>query len=518
MSNIRVDLSYAIADGSEVVFNAPCNCNEITGLKVYHSGGSKVFTFKDAHGNNLTGIGNLFSKGALVKAILDVTNGYAFLQNADTNAYLEERFDSKAPAGYGLGETVKWIYAPETLADYIHSGFYSWANGVSDAPFPAGSMIVVKRSDTYVYQLAFQDDVAAPTCALRKLTNTTWSEWVDCSPSAFAPAGFGLGVISSKSITSQAALDSAKTTGWYWYSVAGTSINGQAFNHAKVCVQAEGELHGVQMLYPVGSASPLIRRLYDGTYGEWECDNPPMNTNTEYRTTERINGAAVYKRRNSSGIIEYRLDGETTWKNYSGIVGARPASWLPTIAEIGAAPAGYGLGTTGKRVSTSDDLNDVYLCGFYSWDYAPANAPFANGVMLVLSYSSDRLVQVIWNTPGSHTPKYRIQYGGTWSSWKEVGGTLCEFDTGATNIADGVTWEYNGSASKFYIVTMQIGTTAYRHTFVVDWVAVNAASGKQIGYYSDAYGSKLNLVASIDGNKIKFRPGGGSIVHIRGYY
>ena len=30
-------------------------------------------------------------------------NGYAYIQNADTNAYLEEKFQTKAPSGYGYG-------------------------------------------------------------------------------------------------------------------------------------------------------------------------------------------------------------------------------------------------------------------------------------------------------------------------------------------------------------------------------------------------------------------------------
>lgn len=93
MANIRVDTSYTIIDGSEIVFVAPCNCTAITGVKVYYPGGSKVFTFKDAHGNDLSGIGNLFSAGAYVKAILDTKNGHAYIQNADTNAYLEGRFN-----------------------------------------------------------------------------------------------------------------------------------------------------------------------------------------------------------------------------------------------------------------------------------------------------------------------------------------------------------------------------------------------------------------------------------------
>lgn len=96
MPNIRVDLDHELIDGQPVTFAAPCNCTEITGLKVYCPDGSHVFTFTDAHGNTLTGLGNLFSKGAYVKAILDTTSGNAYLQNADTNAYLEAQFASKA--------------------------------------------------------------------------------------------------------------------------------------------------------------------------------------------------------------------------------------------------------------------------------------------------------------------------------------------------------------------------------------------------------------------------------------
>ena len=104
MAKIRVDLSYTIVDGSDVVFTAPCNCSAVDGLKVCYPDGEKEFIFKDAHGNALTGIGNLFAKGALVKVILDVTNGHAFIQNADTNAYIEKTFakkvDKVAVGGY----------------------------------------------------------------------------------------------------------------------------------------------------------------------------------------------------------------------------------------------------------------------------------------------------------------------------------------------------------------------------------------------------------------------------------
>lgn len=92
MANIRVQLDCEIFDGQPVTFVAPCDCTEITGLKVIYPGDFKIFTFKDAHRNDLTGLGNLFSEGAIVKAILDVSNGYAYLQNADTNAYIEKNY------------------------------------------------------------------------------------------------------------------------------------------------------------------------------------------------------------------------------------------------------------------------------------------------------------------------------------------------------------------------------------------------------------------------------------------
>ena len=97
MANIKVELSHGILDGQPVTFVAPCDCTTGTRLMVCYPEGEKEFVFKDAHGHDLTGIGNLFASGAYVKAILDTKNGYAYLQNADTNAYLEAQLASKRP-------------------------------------------------------------------------------------------------------------------------------------------------------------------------------------------------------------------------------------------------------------------------------------------------------------------------------------------------------------------------------------------------------------------------------------
>lgn len=89
MANIKVVLDHPFYDGMTITFNAPCECHEVNGVTVCFLDEAREFTFRDAHGNDLTGMGNLFAENVLVKAVLDVTNGYAYLQNADTNAYLE---------------------------------------------------------------------------------------------------------------------------------------------------------------------------------------------------------------------------------------------------------------------------------------------------------------------------------------------------------------------------------------------------------------------------------------------
>lgn len=97
MAHIRVNVKYTIKDGTEIAFRSPVDCSEITGLRVYYPGGDgnttpKDFALADAHGNNVGDIDHLFAENVVVKVILDVTSGMAFVQNADTNAYIESTF------------------------------------------------------------------------------------------------------------------------------------------------------------------------------------------------------------------------------------------------------------------------------------------------------------------------------------------------------------------------------------------------------------------------------------------
>jgi hypothetical protein len=93
MAQIRIDLPAKLVDGMDIKFQAPCDCSAVTGLIVYYpvedgSIATKEFTFRDAHNNDLTGLSNLFAKDAYVKVIVDAKKGYAYLQNADANSFL----------------------------------------------------------------------------------------------------------------------------------------------------------------------------------------------------------------------------------------------------------------------------------------------------------------------------------------------------------------------------------------------------------------------------------------------
>lgn len=95
MANINVAVQKTIADGYKVKFRTPCDSTTIEGLEVKYPAKNgvgtliKSFVFKDAHGTELSGVGNLFVRGVMIEVLLDVTHGVAYIQNADTNSYIE---------------------------------------------------------------------------------------------------------------------------------------------------------------------------------------------------------------------------------------------------------------------------------------------------------------------------------------------------------------------------------------------------------------------------------------------
>ena len=108
-------------------------------------------------------------------------------------------------------------------------------------------------------------------------------------------------------------------------------------------------------------------------------------------------------------------------------VGARPKTWLPTIEEIGAAPAGYGLGNNFTTATKPEQVDGYKACGWYRYvpndgtELVPGTGITYAGIR-VDSYSADGIsVQTAYpaaSYPGSLLRRYYT--GGAWSEWEWV--------------------------------------------------------------------------------------------------
>lgn len=186
MANIRIDLAADIIDGQSVTFRSPIDCSQITGLIVYYPENgvqtSMVFRFADAHGNNVGNI-DLFANDVLVKVVLDTELKRAYVQNADTNAYLEAQLASKAPAGFGLG--TGGVYVPNSAVnDVFNGGFYRWDTDKEQTPFANATMLVVPRAkDSSAAQIAFCNAATYKNIiAFRTATTSDPGEWMFFNP------------------------------------------------------------------------------------------------------------------------------------------------------------------------------------------------------------------------------------------------------------------------------------------------------------------------------------------------
>lgn len=145
-----------------------------------------------------------------------------------------------------------------------------------------------------------------------------------------------------------------------------------------------------------------LSKVYtNGSWNPIQWENPPFENGVEYRTTEHLGSKAVYKR-NLDGMIQYRLDGETGWKNLNALMGA--------------APAGYGVGSSSKSIG---DANDATVGGVYYYGSTASNIPdgFGNGVIFVQNRADAQIFQTITDIYGLSAERIR-QSNGTWGAWK----------------------------------------------------------------------------------------------------
>lgn len=174
---IKIDSKYPVYNGMPLTFVAPCNCNETEGLSV----NGQSFVFKDAHGHTLTGIGNLFGEGAYVKVILDADRGFAYIQNADSNGYLENRL----VCGLGLEPDALALVSADTIDDTTKCGWYRYYN---DSLVPLAGLgycggLFVGSTYSESIQHFYPDNYNGGTYAVRRRSaGGIWSEWEIANP------------------------------------------------------------------------------------------------------------------------------------------------------------------------------------------------------------------------------------------------------------------------------------------------------------------------------------------------
>lgn len=139
--------------------------------------------------------------------------------------------------------------------------------------------------------------------------------------SDFAPAGYGLGDV-APTLWSGSVTDITKS-GWYWYQ--DSTASGGPY-HEGVILASIGPYHSRLDFFALHgneyNGCHAVRVKNWNGWQEWEWENPPMVENVEYRTTERIDGKAVYKKK-SGGFIYYRLEGDE--------VAMTPTVWMDGI-------------------------------------------------------------------------------------------------------------------------------------------------------------------------------------------
>ena len=210
-----------------------------------------------------------------------------------------------APSEYGLGTIATEILDANTA---IKNGWYKLTSvNTSEAHIPFQYVVihVTTYSDRYIIQDLYKTDVSG-THMQRVMYDGAWGEWVNVSPSAFAPSGYGYGGLSvrisgSVIFRSESELEDAIE------SVFSTLANGETKLIRFVGYPDNGDYswfgilskssanYGSLFAHSAYNRGQMISKAKIG--GVWEpleWYNPPMVLGVEYRTTERWNGNPVY--------------------------------------------------------------------------------------------------------------------------------------------------------------------------------------------------------------------------------
>lgn len=342
MANISVVLEKPISDGSKLKFRTPCESTLIEGLEVKTPSKDgigtviKKFVFKDAHGAELCGFGNLFVGGVLIEVLLDVTHGVAFIQNADTNSYVEsvksdiQRMEEVQKEFLKVaGESVEEC---ERAAEAIYIGDGDMPEKALIQIDPSGSVISVdteldETSDNLITNKAVATEFAAVYGETRRIDETVAEVSYELSAGVAAnteaiegKADLGYGYcepVKTYYIVPDSGQSAEEKTNEVIDSITeplefGTSVQVNLTHN-------EGGFIVFATVFKLSYEVTLVRgHTFDGnfvakrkdygTWSPWLWENPQMYANKEYATTERYNGKIVYVKRIDFGSLPMNND------------------------------------------------------------------------------------------------------------------------------------------------------------------------------------------------------------------
>lgn len=244
-----------------------------------------------------------------------------------------------APSGYGIGSSAKSIGDANNATV---GGIYYYGSTASNIPngFGNGVIFVQNRADAQIFQRI--SDIYGLVAERIRQSNGTWGEWKQCGPSAFAPAGYGLGeqVFHTHRLSSMTDLDNLNRTCYFALSLSSSAtIHGVEFGvaYGRHLTYADG-IH-YQELIMIGVLYKFERYCYNGKWSEWHKTDPEAF-----------------------------------------------------------APSGYGLGTVGADVSDANHVFDVFRNGWFRTFSTTANTAVAHGAGIALVYDANRALHLLAKT------------------------------------------------------------------------------------------------------------------------
>ena len=238
-----------------------------------------------------------------------------------------------APSGFGYGEGLVNIGNANDDATFVVAlaeQFNSINNKTKQIMFNYGGSAFIgtlwnagNNYGTLVANSYVEPNVAYRFKQLVRICNNgTWGAWVDNSPTAFAPSGYGIGKLVNYEVTSDTEIDNVLIS-----TIA--SMEGHSFKRIVLSFKSttnftNGGGHYYTDIYKLSTNYAMItiksyindgktmqRTWFEGALKPWEWVNPSMFMGTEYRTTERWQGKAVYKRLGSYTFTEGFGDAST---------------------------------------------------------------------------------------------------------------------------------------------------------------------------------------------------------------